>query len=107
MNAPGREVIYKNEFLDDLHRIELYLAQTNPRRGRQFVSDVYDFTVNVIEINPFAFPEHPTRLTPAREFRRAVFHKDYIVVYRVTDEFLKFLSIYPARLNPGSIRLEE
>lgn len=81
----------------------MYLAQPNPRRGRQFVSDVYDFTVNVIETNPFAFPEHPTRLSPAREFRRAVFHKDFIIIYRITDDFHKFLRIYPASRNPDSI----
>lgn len=66
---------------------------------------MFDFVINVIESNPFAFPEHPRFQTPAQEFRRAVFQKKYILVYQMTKEHLDFLTIYHTSRNPDSIQL--
>ena len=107
MKGAKREFDLRPNFLRELAKIEAYVGQSNPRRGRQFVSELFDFISDVIESNPYAFPEDPYRRTPTHEFRRAVFRKQYLIAYRVTDELLQFLTIFHTSRDPGSIRLDE
>lgn len=105
--AQQREVTYKPSFLDGVLALEEYAARTSRQQGRKLTADLFEFIVSVIEPNPFAFPEYAGRPTPAHEYRRAVFRKEFLLYYRVTDEELKFLQVHHASRNPGSLRLEE
>lgn len=63
--------------------------------------------MNIVAPNPLAFPRLEALGNPNRELRRAVFRKNYLVIYRVTPERVDFLTIFHTSRNPGSIRLDE
>ena len=99
-----RELVYTDGFLDDLIRFQNYLGRDNPSKGRKFVSKIYDFTLNVIEKMPFAFGKYESENAPPFR-RKAVYKKDYIVIYDVLEDTIELLSIYHSSRNPDSIEL--
>jgi hypothetical protein len=59
MNGPKREFDLRPNFLRELANLEAYVGQSNPRKGRKFVSELFDFISDVVEPNTYAFPEDP------------------------------------------------
>lgn len=100
-----RQARYFPAFLDELLNIQGYFGQSDARRGRQFVADVFEFTTSIIEPNPLAFPAYQRRGKTRFQYRRAVFRREYVIVYRITDDFLDFLFIHYTSRNPDSLPL--
>ena len=48
-------LIFKEEFLDELIELQEYLEAQSKGRGKKFVSRVYDFMMDTIEKMPFMF----------------------------------------------------
>ncbi len=103
----NRVVILTADFLEQLADTQTYIAEDNAKRGRQLTTDLFNFLTDVIAPNPFIFMEYSGKPTPEKSYRRAIFRRIYIVIYKVTDSEIVFLTVYHASRNPDSIDLNE
>ncbi len=97
MSENLREVNLTPAFLDGLAAIQAYHSQFDAARGRQISTSIIGFACDIIAPFPYAYPQHPVRQYPDRDYRRAVFRREYIVIYRVTETEISFLLVYGAR----------
>ncbi|HEX8328184.1 MAG TPA: type II toxin-antitoxin system RelE/ParE family toxin [Hymenobacter sp.] len=100
MSETARTVNLTETFLDGLAAIQAYQGQAEAAKGRQLSSAIVDFACDVIGAFPHAYPRHHIPQHPDRDYRRAVFRRDYVLIYRVTENEVTFLLIYGARQNP-------
>ena len=104
--ALERELIFKQEFLDELIEIQDYLEVQSVGKGKKFISRIYDFMMDTIERMPFMFQEYPYKLTEDKIYRRAIFETQYVIIYRVLDESIALLKIHYTSRNPENINFE-
>ena len=102
MSDASYELIFTDNFLDDLIELENYIGRKNPKKGRLFTSRVYDYILSLIKSFPFA---NPMFILNNELIRRGVFEKNYIIVYEVKENIIKLLRIYHASRNQESIDL--
>lgn len=107
MNVDGRVVNLTELFYNKAADLQAYLAEHDPAFARRFTTELFDFISDVVAPNPYAFVEYPQRPTPEKAYRRAVFKRTYIVVYKVTDTDLDILTVYHTSQNPDKISLGE
>ena len=107
MIVEGREIVLTNLFITQLAAIQEYISETNPKEGRKLSSYLINYITDTIPLNPYMFIEYSGKLTPEHSYRRAVYKKSYVIIYKVTDVQIKFLAIYHASRNPHSIDLGE
>ena len=105
MIVEGKEIILRESFLDSLIEFQNYYGLLNPVKGRKFVKEAYDFTIDIIAPMPYAFVKFSTKLYPNSNFRRAVFKKNHIIVYLVLEHQIEFWEIFHASKNPDAILL--
>lgn len=101
----SREINLTPTFLDGLAAIQAYRGQFGAARGRQLSSAIIDFACDTIGPFPQAYPKYPVGQHPERDYRRAVFQREYVLIYRVTETAVSFLLIYGARQNPDDLSL--
>ena len=99
-------LIFKEEFLDELIELQEYLEAQSKGRGKKFVSRVYDFMMDTIEKMPFMFQEYPHKLTDDKIYRRAIFEVQYVIIYKVNDAEISLLRIHHTSRNPDNINVE-
>ena len=97
----GREVLLGEVFLQELALAEKYVGRSDARRGRRFVSELTSFLFETLAPLPYAYPAYVHPATMGQELRRAVFQRDYIVVYEVSDAAVAFVFLHhSSRLPP-------
>ncbi len=83
MEKKTLEVFYKPVAERQITAIAIYIEQKGfPENAARFAGKLYDFG-DSIGIAPLAFPECRNKVFAKRNFRCAVFHQDYIFVYKV------------------------
>lgn len=107
MIVAGRRIIFKASFLDDLLKFERFLGRNNPVQGRQFSSDVVDFCYAIIAPLPLAYPAFKQAEIADSSVRRALFRRDYALLYRVSDDAVRFVALYHTRQNITNIVVPE
>jgi plasmid stabilization system protein ParE len=99
-----RELILRERFLDSLLEIEGYLSQfIGTKKARKFPNDVIGFISNYIITNPYSFIKYESRFPENANIRRAVFKRDYCIVYVVTDKMIEILNIYHTSRDPNEV----
>lgn len=102
----NRESVLRERFLDSLLEIEAYLSQyIGSKKARKFPNDVIGFISDIIVPNPYAFVQYESRFHENFNIRRAVFKKNYCVVYEVTDAKIDILNIYHTSRDPDEVLL--
>lgn len=107
MIIDGRSVNLTELFYRKAADIQAYLSENDPAFARRFTTGIFDFISDVIAPNPYVFAEYLPRQTPEKMFRRAVYKRTYIIIYKVTDTDLDVMTIFHTSQNPDSISLEE
>ena len=109
MISNGRTVELKESFTAQLATIQEYVSQYDSikGKGRELTTDIANYALDVIAPNPYMFAEHQGKPTLEKMYRRAIFKRKYIIVYKVTDQQVTFLTIYHTSQNPDTISLEE
>ena len=107
MIIDGRTVQLKESFTAQLATIQEYISQYGPRRGRELTTSIANYVLDTIAPNPYIFAEYEGRVTPEKMYRRAVFKRKYIILYKVTNEQIIFLAVYHSSQNPDTISLDE
>lgn len=105
MSPDGREIIVKPRFMDRLFEIQQYQGRENEARGRAFVDAVFNFIYDIIGPQPLAFPTYVLSQYPDFALRRAVFRREYIIIYEVSAAEITLLTIFPARRNLADVEL--
>ena len=99
-----RELVLRERFLDSLLEIEAYLSQfIGSKRARKFPNDVIGFISDVIVNNPYTFVKYESHFPENDNIRRAVFKKDYCIVYEVSLEMIEILNIYHTSRDPNDV----
>ena len=99
-----KELILRERFLDSLLAIEAYLGQfTTAKNARKFSSDAIGFISDIIVDNPYAFVKYESRFPENENVRKAIFKKDYCIVYEVFDGRIEILNIYHTSRDPNQI----
>lgn len=107
MTRNGRAVTLGEEFVRELELAEKYVGRTVPRRGRQLVSEVMDFVLETLAPQPLAYPAFPYPAAPDYHLRRAVFRKQYIIIYEVSEVAVSFVFLHhTSRSGPDLSFLE-
>lgn len=91
--------------MDGLAAIQLYAGQHDAARGRAISSAILDFAYDIVGPFPQAYPTYAVPEQPEREYRRAIFRREYALLYEVTAAEVSFLLVYSIRQNPGSMVL--
>jgi hypothetical protein len=107
MSETLREINLTPEFLNGLAAIQTYQSQFDAAKGRQLSSAIVDFACDIIGPFPQAYPKHPVPQHPDREYRRAIFRRSYVLIYRVTATEVSFLVIYNTNQNPSGFSLPD
>lgn len=90
-------------FLNAVHAVDKYFQEQNPTRGQRFVRELFGLLYNVVA----AFPQsQPLFLPlcqqlPGREFRKAVFRRQYLAIYEVQADGLLFVLFRHSSLDPN------
>lgn len=103
MIVAGREVIFKATFLDDLSSFEQYIGRFSVAKGHAFTTAVFDFCTDIIAPQPFAFPKFEQDDFDDPAVRRAVFKRHYVLIYRIYEEAIRFVSLYHAHQYPPDL----
>jgi plasmid stabilization system protein ParE len=106
MIVKGRELILREGFLQQLADIQTYRATYSPEKARKYVNQILDFSFDIIAQNPYAFVEYFDKPTPDKRYRKAVFKKDYVIIYKVLANQIEFLAIYKTSQDPNSFAVE-
>ena len=77
MSDESCELVFTDNFLDDLIELENYIGRENSKKGRLFTSRVYDYILSLIKSSPFA---NSMFMINNELIRREVFEKNYIIV---------------------------
>ena len=102
-----RELILKDTFLDNLLEIESYLSQfISAKKARKLPTEAIGFISDIIVTNPYAFVKYESRFPENRNVRRAVFKKNYCIVYEIFDEKIEILNIYHTSRDVSQVNLE-
>ncbi len=107
MNPVARRVLFKASFLDDLAKFEKFIGRNTPAQGRLFSSRVLDFCYDVVAPFPLAYPAFRQAEIADQSVRRALFRRDYAVLYRVGDDFIKFVALYHTGQNTANMMVLE
>ena len=107
MMIDGRTVYFKESFTTQLALIQEYASQFSPKKARQLTTAIATHALDVIAVNPFIFAEYPGRPTPEKAYRRAIYKRRYVIIYKVTANQINFLVIYHTSQNPDTVILGE
>lgn len=98
----ARKLTLVEDFYAGLLEIQQF-ADAHGGKGRQVVNELMEFAYSTIAPQPRAFPVYTVSQHPEREYRRAVFRKKYVLIYRITDAELTFLVVHSTRQNPPTL----
>ena len=107
MSEPTREVNLVPDFLDGLFEIQQFAGRASAGAGRRVVQAILDFAYDIIALSPRAFPVYPTTRHSEREYRRAVFRKKFVLIYRIADQELTFLVVHSTRQDSSNLQLPD
>lgn len=100
-----RTIDFREEFMDEVLEVQLFSDSKIKAKGRKFVSEMLDFAMETIATMPFAFPEYIAKPTVDKIYRRAVFQRNYIIIYKVLSNRIEFIKFHHSSRNPDSVEL--
>lgn len=106
MKINGRDILFKPNFIAELEEIKEYLGQFGNQPLQNFLTELEYLLTDRIPNYPESYPEYKKKLTPQKEYRRALFKKKYYVIYRVDSTTIDYILIYHSSRNPDNISIE-
>ena len=94
MKIKGRVLIFKQRFYDSLDEILDYYEQNNSTTFIQkFLKELDETIIDKIAPRPESHPEYKWKRTPDKVFRRAIFRKNFFIIYKMLPNEIQFLLI--------------
>ena len=100
-----KEILIADKFYDDLLGIEEYISDYNSSKAKKLTKRIFDFIIDTVSVFPQAFPIFEYYFDELYEYRKAIFQKNYVIVYRIGLSKVEFLRIYHASRNPDNVTL--
>ena len=100
------KILYSNAFVEGLRDISSYVSEklNNPQAAEKLINSFFN-EVKCLEESPFLGEQLPQLLRIGNaDLRRLVF-KNYIIVYRVTDDMVVAERVFYGRRDWASILL--
>lgn len=107
MKINKRDLIFRPGFDEGLSDIYDYLAEFSDRSAKSFVKELWELCTNRIANYPESFPEFKLKKTPGKIYRKAIYRKNYYVIYKLEAKRILFLAIFYARRDLSKIIIEE
>jgi len=102
----GWAIVAKPTFLKQLKAIRDYITEKyEPGDAKKFVLDCGDFIQQKIPYSPEGFPAYKWRKSKDKRYRRAIFRKNYYIVFQVLPGRIEILAIFYARRDPKNISI--
>lgn len=102
MSGADAEVQFTQHFLNAVHAADAYFQAHNPARGQRFVRDLFGLLYEVVAAFPQSQPlfQPLCQRLPGREFRKAVFRRQYLAIYEVLPGRVWFVMFRHSSLDP-------
>lgn len=102
MSSQLRRVDFTQRFLDSVHLVDKYFQERNSLRGQRFVRELFTLLYDVVAPFPQSQPlfQPLCQHLPGREFRKAVFRRQYLAVYEVLPDSMLFVVFRHSSLDP-------
>ena len=96
-------VEFAESFLTAVHLADQYFQERNPAHGQQFARELFDLLYDVVAVFPQAPPlfQPLCRALPGREFRKALFRRQYLAIYEVKPSSIRFVLFRHSSFDPG------
>ena len=94
MSETSRKVEVSESFIKQLAAFEKFLGRNSQAVGRAFTAAVFDFCYDILAPMPWAYPAFQDGETIRPAVRRAVFKRQYVLLYRITDATVQMLDIF-------------
>lgn len=103
MSGPALAVQFTESFLHSVHLVDKYFQETNPVRGQRFVRELFTLLYDVVAAFPQSQPQFQPlcKHFPGRDFRKAVFRRQYLAVYEVRSDHVWFVLFRHSSLDPN------
>jgi hypothetical protein len=100
MNQLGLAVRFTDSFMQSVHLTDKYFQEHNPARGQRFVRELFSLLYDVVATFPQSQPlfQPLCQRLPGREFRKAIFRRQYLAIYEVRPDHVCFVS--PRQCRP-------
>ncbi len=106
MNPQNPNISFSLRFIRDLKAVRNWLEENAAQgKGVQFVLELDEFISHKIAPYPTHFMEWPLKITPQKLYRKAMFKKKYVLVFKYIGNSLEFILIYHQKRNPASLKL--
>ena len=89
------KLVYSEEFLNDLDKIIMFIAQDSPKKAAKLADDLI-VKISDIPNRPYSFRKNP-KLN--RKDTRDLVFKGYNFPFRVSKEYIKFIYIFNRNIN--------
>ncbi len=99
----GRKILFHKDFVVEVRRIQKYLRQFSSQSAIKFVVNLDKLIFEKIALRPTSFPEFKYKRTPNKIFRRAIYKKKYVVVYKLESTKITLVFIYHSSRNPENL----
>ena len=105
MRVNGREIIFRNEFVDKFKEISAYIGEKSILNEVNFIKELNIMVFVTIPKRPFSFQEFAKKPTASKVYRRSLFKKKWNIIYKVETTRLVFLYIYHSSQNVNKIKV--
>lgn len=106
MSTAAHRVEMTEYFLDKLARIEQFASPHQAGNARAYTASIFTFCYDILATQPWSYPAFRDGETTHQNIRRAVFRRQHVLLYRVTDTTVRLLKIFYTRKGdvglPGS-----
>jgi len=102
VSQPVLSVQFTEGFLNSVHLVDKYFQEHNPVRGQRFVRELFALLYDVVAPFPQSQPlfQPLSQRLPGREFRKAIFRRQYLAVYEVRPNGVWFILFRHSSLDP-------
>lgn len=105
MTPSSYPLAYTQSFIDELSAVVNWLDSKSSMAAQKFVAELYGLIHSRIAKYPESFMEYPWKRTPQKFYRRAVFKKNWYLVFKFDGIQVEFLVLYHSKRDPKNIEL--
>ena len=106
MKINGRELIYRQLFLEEVEAMKEYLGQFGNQPTQKFSEELRYILTHRIPNYPESYPKYKKQSSSKKEYRRALFQKKYYIIYYFDYKSIEYIRLYHSSKNPDSIEID-
>ena len=106
MKKTPAQITFTRRFVRETKAYRDWLVENvSPEKGREFILELDEFIREKIASYPTRYMEWPWRRTPNKSYRRAIFKRRYVLVFKTLGSSIQFVLIYHQKRDPAKIKI--